>query len=389
MSPEHNLLQPSTPSIPHALVSGASFAGLSTAFWLHQLGYQVTIVEVARSLRKGGTPVDITDDTIDIAERMGILDDIRSRSLPPRPTQFKAPDGSTLAIQAPDADGDDGGARRFEIERDDLLDILFNKIDGKMEIIFGDSITSLDDDGAAVHVTFEKQPARAFSLVFGCDGNHSAVRRMHFGPEAHYSHFLGLYFSISTINKLVVEANTTQIFSVAGSSVMLNSYDNKTDVVFCFHEAREIAYDYRNEDQQRRLVQQRFAGLGWHVPALLDEVRQADNFYFDKMSQIRMPSWSKGRVALVGDAAYCASPAAGMGGSLAIVGAAALADALRRCPYDFTSAFQQYHDSLAPFIDEVQADAIAFGLDMFVPTTPEALHARNKRLIAGQAHEPQ
>lgn len=380
MSADHSFTQGATPL---ALVSGASFAGLSTAFWLHQLGYQVTIVEVAGDLRKGGTPVDIQDGTIGIAERMGILDDIKSRSLPPRPTQFKAPDGSTLATQAPEAGGEHDSARGYEIERDDLLDILFKKIDGKVEIMFGNSITSLQDDGAAVRVTFAQGPARVFALVFGCDGNHSAVRRLHFGPEAQYSHFLGLYFSIAIIDKLVVEANTTQIFSVPGRTVMLNSYENKTDVVFCFHEAREIPYDYRDEDQQRRIVQERFAGLGWHVPALLDEVRHADNSYFDKMSQIKMPAWTKGRVALVGDAAYCASPAAGMGGSLAIVGAAALADALRRHPHDFASAFKQYHESLAPFVEQVQAGAIEFGLDMFVPRTEQALGARNARLLAG------
>lgn len=380
MSTNHSLAEP---ALPHALIAGASFAGLSTAFWLHQLGYQVTIVEVARGLRKGGTPVDIDDRTIDIAERMGILGEIAARSLPPRPTQFKAPDGATLAIEEPDGGGQDPGARRFEIARDDLLDILVKKIAGKVEIIFGDAITSLQDDGAAVHVTFAAGPAKVFSLVFGCDGNHSSVRRMHFGPEALYSHFLGLYFSISIIDKLVVEANTTQIFSVPGSTVMLNSYDHKTDVLFCFRAAHEKPYDDRDADLQRLVVHERFAGLGWHVPALLDEIGHADNFYFDKMCQIRMPSWTKGRVALVGDAAYCASPAAGMGGSLAIIGAAGLADAMRHYPHDLTAAFKEYHDSLAPFIEEVQAGAIAFGLDMFVPETQADLDARNARLLEG------
>jgi 2-polyprenyl-6-methoxyphenol hydroxylase-like FAD-dependent oxidoreductase len=368
---------------PYALVAGASFAGLSTAFWLHELGYQVTVVEIAHGLRKGGTPVDIQDDTIGIAERMGILDDIASRSLPPRLTRFKDTDGSDLPLQATRTMEDGNGARRFEIERDDLLDILYKKIESRVEVIFGDSIASLQDDGAAVHVAFASGSARTFSLVFGCDGNHSALRRMHFGDEALYSHFMGLYFSISIIDKLIVQANTTQIFSVPGRTVMLNSYEDKTDIVFCFHEAHAIPYDYRDEDQQRRIVQDRFAGLGWHVPALLDELRRSDNFYFDKMSQIKMPSWTKGRVALVGDAAYCASPAAGMGGSLAIIGAAALADALRSHPRDLTSAFKAYHDSLAPFIEEVQSGAIEYGLDMFAPKTEEQLRARNGRLAVG------
>ena len=373
----------SAPAAPHVLVCGASFAGLSTAYWLHQLGYRVTIIESACSLRKGGTPVDIEQRALPIIVRMGLLEDIESKSLPPRQTEFKAPDGTTLCIQEADGAEDAEHGRRIEIERDDLLDILFKKIEGKVEIIFDDTITSLHDDGTSVLVTFATAPERVFSLVFGCDGNHSAVRRMHFGPEAQYSRFLGLYFSISIIDKLVVQANTTQIFSVPGRTVLLNSYEEKTDVVFCFHELQEIAYDYRDEEQQRRMVQDRFADLGWQVPALLEEVRHADHFYFDKMSQITMPSWSKGRVALVGDAAYCASPAAGMGGSLALVGAAAMADALRLYPHDFTAAFAHYHDGLAPLIEEVQAGAIEFGLDMFVLRTEAQLRARNEQLLGG------
>jgi 2-polyprenyl-6-methoxyphenol hydroxylase-like FAD-dependent oxidoreductase len=385
MSHEHTTADHSA---PHALVAGASFAGLSTAFWLHQLGYRVTIVETAGSLRKGGTPVDIKDGTIEVAERMGILDDIILHSLPPRPTQFMAPDGTMLAVQSPDAHGKDDSDRGFEITRDDLLDILFRQIAGKVEIIFNNAITSLHDDGAAVHVTLAHGPARDFSLVVGCDGNHSALRQMHFGPEAQYSHYLGLYFSISIIDTLVVAPNTTQIFSLPGRTVMLNSYESKTDVVCCFHAAQEIPYDYRDVAQQRRIVQERLAGMGWLVPALLDQVSQADNFYFDKMAQVKMPAWTKGRIALVGDAAYCASPAAGMGGSLAIVGAAALADALRDHPHDLAAAFTQYHDRLAPLIDEVQAGAVAFGLDMFVPRTEEALQARNAQLAQESVGAP-
>jgi 2-polyprenyl-6-methoxyphenol hydroxylase-like FAD-dependent oxidoreductase len=361
---------------PRALVAGASFAGLSTAFWLQQLGYQVTVVEIADSVKKGGTPVDIKDGTIDVARRMGILDDIRSHRLAARTTEFKAPDGSTLAVQPPDADNG------FEIDRDVLLDILFKKIADKVEIHFGTTITGLQDGDDAACVTFADGSADSFALVVGCDGNHSTVRRMHFGEEAQFSHFLDLYFSISIIDKPVVPADTTHIFSVPGKTVMLNSYENKTDVVFCFHAAQALPYDRRDEHQQRRIVQERFAGMGWLVPVLLDDVAHADNFYFDKMCQIKMPCWTKGRVALVGDAAYCASPAAGMGGSLAIVGATALADALQRYPHDLTAAFTAYQEGLSPFIDEVQAGAIQFGLDMFVPKTEAALQARNERLLA-------
>ena len=105
----------------------------------------------------------------------------------------------------------------------------------------------------------------------------------------------------------------------------------------------------------------------------------ATNFYFDKLCQIRMPVWSRGRVVLVGDAAYCASPAAGMGGSLAIDGAATLADAMRDAGGDLAQAFRLYDERFRPFIDEVQAEAVRFGLESLVPRTEEAIRARNAR----------
>jgi len=46
----------------------------------------------------------------------------------------------------------------------------------------------------------------------------------------------------------------------------------------------------------------------------LNEVKQSSTFYFDKLCQLKMPCWMKGRIALVSGTGYCASPAAGRGG---------------------------------------------------------------------------
>ena len=160
---------------------------------------------------------------------------------------------------------------------------------------------------------------------------------------------------------------------------MLNAYKDKTDIVFAFVSEETIAYDRRDEARQRQLVADQFATAGWRCPELLAALARADNFYFDKLCQIRMPAWSRGRVVLVGDAAYCASPAAGMGGSLAIDGAAALADAMRSAGDDHALAFRRYDETLRPFIDQVQADAVRTGLESLVPRTWEAIRARNER----------
>ena len=168
-----------------------------------------------------------------------------------------------------------------------------------------------------------------------------------------------------------------QTFSVPCKSVMLNAYNGKTDIIFIFLSENEIAYDYRDLVQQRRIIAKQFSHEGWRIAELLEEVQQSPGFYFDKFCQIKMPSWSKGRVTLVGDAAYCPSPASGQGGSLAMQGAAAVADALLKHQGDYQKAFAEYECQLRPFIEEVQQLAEHNVKTHFVLKTEEEIRKRN------------
>ena len=361
------------------LISGASFAGLSSAHWMSQLGYDVTIVEIGPGLRTGGTAVDIRGNTVDIVKRMGILERIRADRLSLRRWEFKNADDRTERALVLRAEGDPPPEDEFEIERDVLLNILLEAVGDRCEIVFGDSIAGLVETIDGVDVTFRKGGRRSFDLVLGCDGMHSGVRRLWFGEEAQYTHFLQQYFSIAIVDQLLIERDTAQMFNVPGKAVMLNAYKNRTDIILGFACEREIAYDRRDEAQQRRIMTEQFAGLGWRTAEVLRAMAGSDNFYFDKLCQVRMPSWSRGRVALVGDAAFCASPAAGMGGSLAIDGAAALGEAMRAVGGDHAQAFRLYDERFRPFVDEVQAEAVRTGLETLVPRTEEAIRARNAK----------
>jgi 2-polyprenyl-6-methoxyphenol hydroxylase-like FAD-dependent oxidoreductase len=368
------------PGLP-VLVSGASFAGLATAYWLTRLGYRVTVIEVAAELRKGGTPVDIEGETIATLERMGMFHAVRAKSLPPRGFEFKDEEDRTLGGFAAETGPDAPPRARFEIHRDDLLEILFAGVDGTVEMLFGRSFTKLEDGPDGVAVTLDDGSRRIFALVFGCDGNRSNTRRLVFGDEKNFSYFMGGYFFIKVVPVTgLLPANVSQVYSLPGRTVMLNGYDNQTDVILAFRTRGEIEYDYRDRAQQRAMIHGHFDGLGWKVPAMLKHVDTDDNFYIDKINQIRMPLWSKGRVALVGDAGYCVSPVAGMGGSMAIIGAGRIAEALERHGADYTAAFQEYHAKLRHFVDAVQEKAVNAGMTLMFPADEAEIAERDRKL---------
>jgi len=358
--------------IKRVLISGASFAGLTTAYWMNKMGYEVTIVEVGNHLKKGGTPVDIKGSTVDIVKRMGLFEQIKANRLELEKWEFKNAEdvtGHTMLLRHV---GEEMPENEFEIERDILLNLMFDIVKDEVEFIFSDSIISLYENKDTVEVTFKNGSQNQFDFVFGCDGIHSAVRRIWFGSEAQYVTFLGQYFSIAIVPKLLIEESTLQLYAEPNKGFMLNAYNGKTDIVFIFRLEKEMPYDYRNQEQIKKIVCDQMQGMSWKATELKEELLNSDAFYFDKFCQIKMPSWTKGRVALVGDSGYCASPAAGMGGSLAIIGATALADAFAKNNGDFELAFADYNKDLRPFIEEVQENAVGM-LEILLPRSEDAI----------------
>jgi len=364
----------------NVLVSGASIAGISTAWWLNKLGYRVTVVELAAAPRTGGAAINIQGEALASARRMGILEQLKVHRLNLERLEFKnAADETEGAVdmQPGNPQPADGEVSEIEIERVALMEILVNALHNEVEFLFDNRITALAEAADAMQVTFQHGAPRTFDLVFGCDGMHSGVRQLWFGHGAEYAHFLEHYFSLTIVDHLLIAPNTAQLYSVPGKGIMLNAYKGKTDIVFWFFAAQEIPYDHRDAGQQRRLVAAQFAGQGWRSDELLAEMKGAGISYFDKFCQIRMPDWTKGRVALVGDAAYCASPAAGIGASLSMMGAAAVADALEKHDGDFAAAFAAYDQGLRPFVEETQAMALHLLHHVFIPKTEEDIRRRN------------
>ncbi|HEY9524717.1 MAG TPA: FAD-dependent monooxygenase, partial [Thermopolyspora sp.] len=199
--------------------------------------------------------------------------------------------------------------------------------------MFDDTITAIRQDEHGVDVTFDRAAARRFDLVIGADGLHSAVRRLAFGPEPDFVRHAGVYVATVSLGRPEVNDHDLLMYNTPGRAIAIHPSRGNGLAAFMYRSAAVPGFDHRDTEQHRRLLTAAFADALWRVPELLDQVRATDDLYFDSVSEVHLPRWSTGRVALLGDAASCLS-LFGEGSSLAIAGAATLADALAATPRD-------------------------------------------------------
>jgi 2-polyprenyl-6-methoxyphenol hydroxylase-like FAD-dependent oxidoreductase len=336
------------------LISGAGVAGPTLAYWLHRNGFQVAIVERTPSLRRGwgGHAVDLFGPAVEVFDRMGILPQVveartRTESIslarlgkPPVEVDF-----ARLVAGVSD--------RHVEIMRGELAAILHRATCDDIEYVFGDSICGLAQDDHSVEVTFERGRPRRFDIVIGADGLHSTVRQLVFGDESRFRHWIGGYLAVYTVPDYLHLQGRMLTYLTPGRLAATYSVrqTGQARAAFLFRRSRELEYDHRDLDNQKRLLREVYADHGWEVPRLLTELDRADDFYFDSISQIVMDRRSYRRVTLVGDAGYSPGAAVGGGTSLAVIGAYLLAAAVRETDADPDSAFDRYECSMRELID--------------------------------------
>lgn len=364
------------------IISGASIAGLSTAHWLARTGHSVTVVEVAPTARRGGVAIDVRGEALDVARRMGIHDEIVEARVPVADIyRFLDAVGTVQATFEPATDFYDS-PEDIEISRDRLSDILEAVVPDHVQMLNGTSITALDDDGDGVTVTLSDGTSRRADLVVGADGMHSNVRSLAFGPERDFVHHLGLYVAIVKRCRAGHGLEGSHVYNSPGRMLMLRGDGQDCSALLGFR-SDPIDYDFRDLAAQRVIVREAFRGdRSWKLPEVVAEVETAPDFYFDAAAQIRMPSWHRGRVVLVGDAAFCASFFSGMGTSLAMVGAHRLAEALSGD--DVSGGLARYERAMRPVVDRAQAMADD-GAAILFPATQEAIEERNRQMVSAAA----
>lgn len=358
------------------LVSGVGIAGLSLARWLLHYGFEPTLIERAPAFRGGGYMIDVWGTGHDIVERYGLLESARQRGYVFDRLKFVDARGKEVSGFGGAVFRQALGGKFFSIPRGDLARAIYDTLDNRVETFYGTSIDTFHQDVDGVDVEFSTGERRRFDLLIGADGLHSRARELAFGAEVQFEKYLGYVAASFTANGYPHRDEATYV-SFARPGRQISRYAMRQDqstFLLVFAERNKPAIG--DSTAQKGLLHSKFANDGWEAPEILNELDSANDLYFDAVSQIRMPDWTKGRVALVGDAAHSPSLLAGAGAAFAMLGAYILAGKLHAADGDFEPAFRAYEQQLQPFILRQQNAAVGFA-GSFTPKTALGVFLRD------------
>ncbi len=360
-------------------INGTGVAGPTLAYWLRRHGHEPVLFEKAPRLRTGGYVVDFWGVGYDIAEKMGLLPRLHELGYAMEELRMVDDEGEPKARMRGDTFRALTDGRYVSIARGDLAATIFDACEG-IEARFGRSIVGIREHDRGARVSIDDGTAEDFDLVVGADGLHSHVRELTFGPEEEFEHFLGFQVAVFIVpdypkrDERVFLSHTIPGRHLARISL----HGNETAFLFIWRSERnpEGGAFPISDEEKRRVLRHVFADMGWEAPAALDLLDGAENIYLDRVSQIRMDRWTKGRVALVGDAGACASLLAGEGSGLGMTEAYVLAGELARAEGDHERAFAAYEALLRPFVEGKQESALKFA-GFFAPKTKRAIWMRD------------
>lgn len=358
------------------LISGAGIGGLTLAYFLHKNGYQPIIIEKAASLRDGGYMIDFFSSGISVAEKMGIIDQLKAKN-----------HGSNIIIQQ-----NEKGVKQFILNmsgfrasvkgklfnflRTDLSDVLFEKIKDNVEVRFSTSIESITQDDKQVIAMFNNGKQEIFDILVGADGLRSNVRSKIYPPEKVEELYLG-YYVCALEHNVPINVNKGEVISMLCPKRQIMTYDTGNGVsnsLFVFQSEKQKDLTTAEEVE---VLKAEFAEFASPVPEIIDEASKKEKLFFDQVTQIRIhDKWHKNRVVLIGDAAFCITLLSGQGSSMAMTAAYVLSEQLNKNEDNVTQAFESYERELRPMIETMQKKAVK-NAATYVPSTKFNLWIRN------------
>src|SRR5215469_3695723 len=265
------------------LISGVGIAGPTLDFLLKRGGVEPTLLKSAPGLRNGGYVIDFWGLGYDIAERMGLTDAIERVGYHIRDMRIVDERGRRIAGFGTRVFRELTGGRFVTLARSDLSRLLFDKVSGVTETIFGDEVVSLQEHSDAVEVQFRSGRTRRFGLVIGADGLHSNVRRLMFGSQDRFETHLGYYVAAFEVNGYRPrDENVYVIHNRPGRMLgRFALHGDRTLFLFVF------AFDNPGPDlsmsEQKTILRKQFGDGSWEYPRIMGELDRTENLYFDRI----------------------------------------------------------------------------------------------------------
>jgi 2-polyprenyl-6-methoxyphenol hydroxylase-like FAD-dependent oxidoreductase len=351
------------------LICGGGLAGNTLAFWLTRQQHDVTVLERFPTLRLTGLQIDIRGHGVEVMKRMGLEQAFHSKAIQEQGLEFVNSSGTRKAYFPVNRSGKglQGFTTDYEIMRGDFCQIVYDAIEGRAKYVFGKTVQSFEQKEESVKVLFSDGEKEEFDLLVGADGQWSHTRNMMLGPKApNPVTFLGVYVAYFTVplrQKEGEEYNATAY--IAPDKRMLFTRRHRPDQIQMYLisqvRSKRMQNARKNDvDEEKAAFAEVFRDAGWKAEQVLQWLKESDDFYCERLSTVKMASWCDGRVALLGDSAYCPSAATGMGTTSAIVGAYVLASEIgKHCGGSKTkqalpSALKSYDQKFRPFMEQVQ-----------------------------------
>lgn len=363
------------------LIAGAGVAGPTLAYWLLRGGLKPTLVERAPEPRAGGYVIDFWGLGYEIAERMGLGDQLRAHGYDVKELRFLDAHGRRIGGFGAKVFKELAGGNYTSLPRSDLARMIYELVKDRCEVRLGDGVAALSPDDDGVDVRFDSGAHGRFDLVIGADGLHSAVRAQTFGPERAFEKYLGYVVAAFQAEAYPRrDENVYVSYGMPGTQIArLSLRDDRTLFLLVFAADDPSTADLRDRRDQEAFIRRMIADAGWERPQIVAAMEQSGDLYFDRVSQIRLGRWSQGRVGLVGDAAFAPSLLAGQGAALAMLAAYVLAGELVSGFDDPPAALRRYEARLRGFMVDKQRSAQRFARG-FAPRTPLGLWLRHQMM---------
>lgn len=347
---------------PRVLITGASIAGPALAWGLDRSGFDVTLLERSPEQRTTGQNIDVRGLGREVLERMGLRDTVMQHLTGEAGTRYVDEHGTPYAT-FPKTEGQDGPTAEIEILRGTFAGILVDALPDTIDRRYGDFVVGAEQDGTGVNVRYDSGAPERFDLVVVAEGRSSRTRRILFADETEYRDH-GVSIAYGTLDRIGSDTDHWDWYTAPRGRVASIRPDNEGTIrASVSFESEPMGFEQLPVDVQLRILRERFRGAGWQTERILDGFSErSDEFYTQRMEQVVVSRWSKGRIALLGDAAWGSGPT-GMGTTLSLVGAHILAGELARTiepavgadhGYSIADAFARYEEMLRGYADSAQ-----------------------------------